>query len=408
MKKKTFLIFFVLVLISSLYAQEYFNEPEKLTKYDKSHDDLQIQKLSEPNNANIYYSLSEFYLSDGRYKDAISELKRANQLKPNFPFILCKLGDAYYKMGKNDSAKVWWERALEKNYEYIDVWEKLVRIAPEYYFNLGVLYKEKAEERNVKSLAERAINYFDMYISKLPDGFMINEVKSAKKDTEFLIKSFDSDKRKQERERVQDELRAQKKQDELAEMEYFRTNRKRIAGLGFKTFNPTADIAFDLDSGEECLTDSIALKSLTNSFTEWMFSGGIINGPFIFRGAIMMGSSSVKQMQFPRDTIETRDTSWVDNLEVKSVSVFQMEGEALYNFYYINPIMIYAAGMVDFGYMSLTESDDLYGNVTLYGIGAGLGLMLKLENWLIDFEYKRGLLGSSRGGMIVLCGYYKF
>ena len=157
---------------------------------------------------------TEHYVSERKYKDAISELKRANQLKPNSPFILGKIGDVYYDMGKNDSARIWWERAVEQNYEYIDIWEKLVRIAPDYYFNLGVLYKEKAEDRNVKSLAERAINYFDLYIEKLPDGFMISEVKSAKRDTEFLIKSFDSEERKKEREKVQAELRAQKKQEQ--------------------------------------------------------------------------------------------------------------------------------------------------------------------------------------------------
>ncbi|MBN1755263.1 hypothetical protein JW877_03515 [bacterium] len=407
MKKLLFMVF-ILSVFGGLKAQQYFDRPPEISISGQNLEELQRAKISNPNDPGILYNLGLKYLEQGSYRDALVEFKRANQIRPGSAILLAKVGETYNKLGVADSAVLWWEKALEQHYEYIEVWEKLVRYQPEYYFNLGVLYKDKAEEKTVRQLAEQAIYYFERYLEELPEGMMVAEVRSAKQDAEFFVRVFDSEQKKEERERAQATLRAQKEEELLAERDAFRTQKTRLVGLGFKTFNPSSAITFDLKAGKESLTNSIRLKSLTNSFTEWVLGGGLIRGPFIFRGGIMLGSSSVKQSQFPNDSIFAGDTSWVDNMEIKAVNIYQLEGEALYNFYYMNPLVLYISGFADVGYMGITQSEDLFSSASLFGAGLGLGIFLRMESWLIDFNYKRSVLGSSSGGMVVLAVYYKF
>lgn len=65
-----------------------------------------------PKNGFVIDSLGWVYYKQGRYAEAVSELKRATELSPQDAIIMEHLGDAYLKMGDKDGAKAAYEKSL--------------------------------------------------------------------------------------------------------------------------------------------------------------------------------------------------------------------------------------------------------------------------------------------------------
>jgi tetratricopeptide (TPR) repeat protein len=57
------------------------------------------------------------YYQFGRYKDAVPELERAVELRPEDPIINDHLGDAYWKVGRKLEATFQWNHSLSLNPE---------------------------------------------------------------------------------------------------------------------------------------------------------------------------------------------------------------------------------------------------------------------------------------------------
>jgi len=62
------------------------------------------QKIS-PNDGNVYYALGEVCNQSGDYKDAVPNLTKSLNLKPNFPSANYQLGVAYNGLGQTDNAQ---------------------------------------------------------------------------------------------------------------------------------------------------------------------------------------------------------------------------------------------------------------------------------------------------------------
>lgn len=85
-----------------------------------------IAKANElkPNNAAYMDSYGWVYYRLGDYKKALDYLEEAAKLD-NDPVIFDHLGDAYLAVGKPEEAKVWWQKALEKQPDNTAIKEKL-------------------------------------------------------------------------------------------------------------------------------------------------------------------------------------------------------------------------------------------------------------------------------------------
>lgn len=78
----------------------------------------------EPENGAYIDSLGWFYFKQGKYGQALKELERASQLLED-PVIFDHLGDAYYKIGDAEKAKINWENSLRLDPGQDKVKEKL-------------------------------------------------------------------------------------------------------------------------------------------------------------------------------------------------------------------------------------------------------------------------------------------
>jgi tetratricopeptide (TPR) repeat protein len=67
----------------------------------------------EPDNGYFIDSLGWAYYQQGRYPDALRELKRAVAKAKEDPVIFEHLGDAYAKNGLDQDALAAWEKALQ-------------------------------------------------------------------------------------------------------------------------------------------------------------------------------------------------------------------------------------------------------------------------------------------------------
>jgi tetratricopeptide (TPR) repeat protein len=92
-----------------MYAERGQNLDEAITLIAKA---IEL----EPDNGYFIDSLGWAYYQQGKYGDALRELKRAVERAKEDPVILEHLGDAYVKNGLDSEA--------------IDAWEKALRLDP--------------------------------------------------------------------------------------------------------------------------------------------------------------------------------------------------------------------------------------------------------------------------------------
>jgi len=96
-------------------AQNYiaYMWAERGEKLDLSLTLIEQALAGEPNNAAFLDTLGWIYYMQGRYEEALEQLKTANGLMEDDPTIWEHLGDAYQKLGNPDAAQENWKKALD-------------------------------------------------------------------------------------------------------------------------------------------------------------------------------------------------------------------------------------------------------------------------------------------------------
>ncbi len=89
-----------------MYAERGQNLDEAVTLIGKA-------LALEPDNGYFIDSLGWAYYQQGRYAEALSELKRAVDRAKEDPVIFEHLGDALIKNGLDEDAAAAWEKALQ-------------------------------------------------------------------------------------------------------------------------------------------------------------------------------------------------------------------------------------------------------------------------------------------------------
>ena len=452
MRKLIFLS--IVMLIGLSFGGEYdnlFSKPAEFPLYtDRTLMDMVPELESNLNNPEFLYNYAWKAKEEGDYSSAVNYIEKAVALRPQNPFLHFKAGQIYLAKGDNANAQKHFEKALENEYEYLDAWHELIKIAPEYYYNLAQLFGEKAHQFSREDLADIAIGYYNDYLEKFPSGEYADGAHSGIRDMELLKSEIASQKKiKKQREQQQKSL-AEKRLAQKREMEEFRTKRRRFVGIFFNTFSPTENFLYTIkdDWRDKCITKRIYQKDLpegyikqgdydtVNAFgvttlSEFAIGGGYFVGPFILRGSIIMGRSSLKRT-YLEDTTVTQpeiiaehdtvidDSTYHagdiiqyarisrDDIPVSSINSLRFSAEGLYNFYYANPLLFYLSTGADFGYTYLDEREPHFTSNWIYGFGLGGGAMLRFSNILIDIGYRYNIGGSSSGGLLVIGAMFKF
>ncbi len=420
----------VLLVGQFIYADElaqYFSEPEKYKLYpDRNLTKMVGQLESHLNDPEFLYNYAWTAYEEGDYSTAENYIEKAIALRPQNAFLHYVAGKIYLAAGDKQKAREHFEKALENHYEYLDAWVELVKLAPEYYYNLAQLYAEKAHRLMKRELAEKAIEHYNNYLSKNPDGEFADAARAGIRDMNLLLSEIESREKIAKSREEQQKLLADRRLARIKEMKQFRSTHRRLVGFSLNNFSPSEDYVFTLREGKYSLTDTIRLKQIRTSLSEYYFNVGYFIDAFIVRGGLLIGQNSAKyqyvQDSIPVDTfftdtlIQDGDTTFGDTIVIKKpisniiggINTVRVNADVLYNFYYANPLLLYAMGGFDFGYIYLSEKESYFKSVTVAGVGIGGGVMLRLGNFLIELNYKYNIAGSSSGGVLSLGALYKF
>ncbi|MBD3424897.1 MAG: tetratricopeptide repeat protein [Candidatus Latescibacteria bacterium] len=112
-----------------------------------------------PTSAQVSKQVASGYIQEGEYDEAISELKKALSITPDFPDLRNLLGIAYANKGLKDDAIVEFNTALKINPDYLKV-----------HLNLALTYYEKG------AYAESS-RHLDRVIEKDPDNELVLTLK---------------------------------------------------------------------------------------------------------------------------------------------------------------------------------------------------------------------------------------
>ncbi|RKZ34086.1 hypothetical protein DRQ33_02940 [bacterium] len=428
--RKIIVLTIVAVISGSVFCQElteYFSAPDESIyelREGRSLSEMVRELESNLNNPEFLYNYSWTAMEEGDMNTAKNYIQKAIELRPQNPFLHFKAGQIYLADGDKSAAREHFEKALENHYEYLEVWLEIVKIAPEYYYNLAQLYGEKAHQFMKIELAEKAIEHYRNYIENNPDGEFIESARAGIRDMELVKGEIESRQRIQSAKETQQQKLAEQKLAQKREMKQFRSTRRRVVGIALNTFSPVENYVFTLREGKQSIRDTIKLKDIMTSVSEYSFNGGYFVGPFIFRAALLIGQNGVKY-QYVQDSIPTAyadtiidgsDTTFGDTIIIKKaihniiggVNTVRFNVEGIYNFYYANPLMLYASSGVDVGYIYLSEKESYFESIPISGAGIGGGVMLRLGNFLFDLNYRYNLFGSSKGGILSLGGMFKF
>lgn len=430
--KNLFIIILALAVSVSLLGAEYFEEPEEYERTGKHYSELAPQVSSHRDDAEWLYDLAWAYHEEGMNEDAMRYMRMALELKPDMAFLNAKMGDLFMATGQEDSAAVYYENALNNHYEYIEVWEKIVEIKPKYYANLGLLYSDKTEEYDDDELLRLADRYLNLYLDQIPDGEFAQQARTALQRIELKRRQRESRRELQQEIQTEQAAEARRKAELKADRENFRTTKPWLAGFGFYSIVLSDDHNFLATNPDEVVEDTLSMKHYAPNLNEFGISGGYVAGPIFFRANFHYGSTSSGKNYFYRDPVPFEyDTTWdIDSLsgdtlgvesvdtsvstkddvrpKVNSVNTIRLSAAADYNFYYMNPVLLYVGANADVGVASLNEPYDNFENITLAGAGLGGGIMLRFSDFLFDLSYRRNIVGSSSGGTIMLMGIYKF
>jgi len=428
MRKKLLLLLLILVSVSAM-AREYFEKPEEYSRTGKHYTELAPSASEYMGDPEWLYDLAWSYYEAGMNDDALRYILRTLELKPQMAFLNARAGDIYNALGKRDSAIVYYEKALNYHYEYIEVWEKIVELEPKYYSNLGLLYAEKGDEHPDKGLIIKGQEYLNNYLELFPDGEYSEQCRTAVSRLKLAQVQMESQEQLSEKASIAQAEEARRKAELKADRENFRKEKPYIVGFGFYSVVLSDDSYFKAKNPDEVIENELSLKHFAPNLNEFGFMAGYVLGPVFFRGELHYGTTSSGKNYFFRDPvawdyvweIDSSSTPWDSTLidstkstdddirpKVSSVNSLRFSIAADYNFYYMNPVLLYIGGQADIGTVSLDEPHDNFDKITLSGAGLGGGIMLRFSDFLFDLSYRRNVVGSSAGGTITLMGLYKF
>jgi tetratricopeptide (TPR) repeat protein len=114
-------------------GQVYANSAQ----WPKAESEFRAEAKLQPGNAEAAYRLGTALLQQGNAHDALVELKRSNELKPEMPETLYSLGKAASLAGENTVAERSWLKVIEL--------EKNTSIAAQSYFALAGLHRKQGK-----------------------------------------------------------------------------------------------------------------------------------------------------------------------------------------------------------------------------------------------------------------------
>ena len=87
---------------------------ENKKNYDAAIRDFNKAIKLDPNFAMAFYNRGLVYKNKGNYDAAIRDYNKAIKLDPNFAMAMANMGLAYKEKGDKENARIWWEKALER------------------------------------------------------------------------------------------------------------------------------------------------------------------------------------------------------------------------------------------------------------------------------------------------------
>ncbi len=402
MPNKLSLCFAILIILSHLilHAEQYFASPTPI----KELTGVELQELLSresrgESSPELYYSIARRYNSRGDFQKAKEYLLKAIGLSPDNSFLYGELGRLELEHGQQDSALAHLERALELDYEYLAVWQTIVKLAPKYYFNLGMLYKEKALEFSSVELARKGIEYLDKYMDNMPRGKMVKEASSAKSELKLFITELRSKERRAEYERKIREEEEKRKTALGISIRNFRENRPHLIKLNLNTFKPFQSFVFRAKDPSTVEQDTVVIKPNISEFT---LTALLIEGP-IFVGAFIGYGSATVDRQFTRSynyLYPPGDPRYEVKGSIASISSIRAGGELLYNFYFRPPLLFIIGLSGDYAVFLPKEKENTFKSISGHELCWQLGIYFSFGDFLGELGYNFGLVGNRRGGTI--------
>lgn len=108
-------------------------------RWEEAIGELKIALELDRFNQEAHNALGNSYFNTGRFKESIPHYREALRIKPEFIWVYYNLGSAYYKVGDRERAIRTFKEALEKSPKYLEV-----KVA------LAVIYRENGDTTGAK------------------------------------------------------------------------------------------------------------------------------------------------------------------------------------------------------------------------------------------------------------------
>jgi tetratricopeptide (TPR) repeat protein len=118
------------------------------SQWDKAEQEFRAQTKLQPGNAEAAYRLGSALLQQGKTREALAELQRADHLMPDMPETLYSLGKAASLQGDAKSAESAWLKVIAV--------EQKSSLAAQAHFALAGLYRKQGKSSD----AEREMREF--------------------------------------------------------------------------------------------------------------------------------------------------------------------------------------------------------------------------------------------------------
>ncbi|MCD6098331.1 hypothetical protein J7K18_05490 [bacterium] len=416
----------ILLFATASFAQDYFEAVEEIPEVDGTLLELESSLVYSPDDPTILYNLALRYQEAGDWEKARGMLYRLEELKPSSAFVEYAVGEFFSAKGETDSAVYHYEKALELHYEYPVVWEKLVLLEPKYLFNLGMLYKEKADSLLREDVAEKAIQYLEEYKEKNPGGMYVADADAAIESLRLLEGEIKASARKREREEQKRALLVDERKRRIEERNRFLRERPTILGGGLRFWTPgNTELEFKVKEGVEVPepmvvetggdtvvftpTEDLSVKRVMKSASGVALSGGRFFGPLWACSSVYFGGAhpaySYKK-GIDTTLVGTPYDPYVRGT-INTVSVFELTGEARYNICYYSPLVVYIGTGGGLVYILPHEKTPYFDSVLSGDMFASVALLFGFHNIVACLSFRRGFLGSSQAGVVDLLVYYK-
>jgi len=394
-----------LLFYSLLFSSEIFSPPKPFKVWsDKSLQNLLDLELKGEKTAELEYNIAQAYIREKNYSGAKEYFRKALELEPDNSFLFGEYGKLYLLVGDRDSAKMMFEKSLELNYENMPIWEELVKLDPNYYFNLGMLYGEKAKLHSSSQLARQSVEYLKMYEEKVKDGPFVSLSRTTRTELELFVKDLEARERKIQYEEQQKAIAREKAETIKSAQTTFRKGAPYYAGVGFRSFQPFHIFTFYAKNPLSVVDDSVSIKQ---PISELSIFFGRFEGPFFLRGFLSYGSSTTDKsfLQSYNQNLTPPRPIYGNLREINSLRV---GAEVLYNPFFRPPVLILAGPCADFARFTPVDRDNTFKSISGYEIGWSAYAMFYSRNFTFDIGYCVGIVGSRSGGNLIMGIGYKF